>query len=177
MVVDLTDLGPLALRMHDAPPRDHQVDIARGYRLQTAQRVPVQDFTLKQIGHSGDVHMRVGPHIDPGTGGKAGGPHVIEKYPGSDHLALHRGQHAAHRKTAQVLVPRLDNQFDRIAALRHGTAQLGLYSRATHSVLLRLRHKSQSQYRLVRLASELSYISSFSSNPVMTLSPAPTGSD
>ncbi len=60
--------------MHDAPARHHQVDVARADVLFAAQGIPVQNFTVEQIGDGGQVDMGVRPHIEPLPGAKVAGP-------------------------------------------------------------------------------------------------------
>ncbi|MPN59700.1 hypothetical protein SDC9_207422 [bioreactor metagenome] len=70
--------------------------------------------------------------IDAFTRGEVCRAHVIEEYPRAHHLALHRRQGAAHRKSPQVLVAGLDEQLDRGAFRRVCTVLFCLQIQVTH---------------------------------------------
>ena len=107
----------LALRMHDAAPRHHQVDVAGANRLQVAERIAVQDLTLEQVGHRRQVHMGMRAHVDALSGREVRRPHLVEEYPRPDHVASRIRQGTAHRKTAEVGLLRLDQLLDCAARL------------------------------------------------------------
>ncbi len=50
--------------MPDAATRHHQAEIAGLNRLQTAEQIPMQDSTPKEVGSSGDIDIRVRTHVD-----------------------------------------------------------------------------------------------------------------
>jgi hypothetical protein len=65
-----------ALRVGDAPPGRHPVDLARADRLFRAHAVAVHDLAREQIGDRRQANMRMRPHVDrAGTpGGMFTGP-------------------------------------------------------------------------------------------------------
>ncbi len=91
-----------ALRMNDAVPSGHPVDIARCDRLHGAEAVTVQDFALEQIGDRRQAYVRMRAHVDAGAWREIRRTHVIEKDERADHAVRHPGEHSPHRKPAEV---------------------------------------------------------------------------
>jgi len=91
-----------ALRMNDAVPGGHPVDVARRDRLHGAEAVAVQDFALEQIGDRRQADVRMRAHVDSGTRREIRRTHVIEKDERADHAVRHPGEHSPHRKPAEV---------------------------------------------------------------------------
>src|SRR5207302_8856654 len=67
-----------ALRMNDAVPGGHPVDIARCDRLHGAEAVTVQDFALEQIGDCRQAYVRMRAHVDSGGWGEIRRTHVLD---------------------------------------------------------------------------------------------------
>ncbi|RWA56195.1 hypothetical protein AU476_04380 [Cupriavidus sp. UYMSc13B] len=63
-----------ALRVHDAAPGCHPVDVARADRLVAAQAVAVDDLALEQVGDRGQPDMWMRAHVSAGAGGSCTGP-------------------------------------------------------------------------------------------------------
>ena len=77
----LTQCIRTAFRVGNAPAGNHQVDRPGCNALDVADAVLVKNFSLKEIGHSGQVDVRVGRHIETLADLKRVRPHVIEKEP------------------------------------------------------------------------------------------------
>ena len=117
-VVMYLDRVPLAFRMHDAPARDHQVDLPRLDHEFVAERIAVQHFTLEQVGNGRQVDVRMRPYIDPLSGWKYGRSHVIEEGPGADHGLPGAGQGAPYQEAAEVMFFGGDHQLNGGAVTR-----------------------------------------------------------
>src|SRR5437879_11254758 len=102
-----TQRGIAALRVDDAASRVHPVDVARADSLHRAKTVAMNDLAFEQIGHGGKADMRVRAHIQALPRRHPDRPHVIEEDEGADVTPAHEGQHASHRKVADILQPRL----------------------------------------------------------------------
>ena len=108
-------LARLALGMHDAAPRRHQVDLARPDRRYRAQAVAVPHLALEQEGHRGEPDVRVRAHVDAIADQELRGPHLVEEDERPDHLLLRRRQRAAHLEGAKIAGARHDHMLDGIA--------------------------------------------------------------
>jgi hypothetical protein len=62
----------------------------------------------------------------PCPGWKVRGSHVIEEDPGADHRAFRSGQKPAHRESAQILLPRLQQHLHDLLAMCRSAVVLGL---------------------------------------------------
>ena len=108
-------IGRGALRMGDAAPGRHPVDLARPDGDGAAEAVAVHDLAGKQERHGGEPDMRMRAHVEPLAAAELDRAHLVEKDEGSDHAALRRGQGAAHLKAAEVARARHDHLRDRFA--------------------------------------------------------------
>ena len=109
-------LGGGALGVDDAASRAHPVYRARLDGDVGAQRVPVVDLPLEQVGQRGKVDMRVRTHVNALIGQELGRAHLVEEDEGADHLALGGGQRTAHRHLAQIDRARDDQGLNGIDA-------------------------------------------------------------
>ena len=101
--------------MDDAAPGGHPVELAGPDRQLRAERVPVHDLAVEQIGDGRQADMGMRPHIHAGPEQELGRPHLVEEDEGADHLPLRRGQRAAHLEAAEVAGPRHDDGLDGVA--------------------------------------------------------------
>ena len=108
-------LAGLALGVHDAAPRRHQVDLARPDRRRRAQAVAVPHLALEQVGDGGEPDVGVRAHVDAVADQELGRPHLVEEDEGPDHLLLRRGQRAAHLEAAEIAGARHDHVLDGVA--------------------------------------------------------------
>src|SRR4029453_7306669 len=88
-----------ALRVDDAPPRGHPIDLAGTDGLMGAQAVAMDDLAFKKIGHRGQIDMGMGTHVHPLARGKDGGAHVVEEDKGAHQAAAGGGKQPPHGKT------------------------------------------------------------------------------
>lgn len=109
-------LGRGALGMHDPAAGLHPVHRARLDRHVRAKAVAVMDLALEEIGQRREVDVRVRAHVDALVGQELGGAHLIEEDEGAYHLALLRGQGAAHLHFAQVDRAGDDQRLDGVRA-------------------------------------------------------------
>jgi hypothetical protein len=65
--------------MHDAAARAHPVHRRRLDRLLGPQAVAVQDLALEEVGHGGQVDVRMRAHVDALVGQELGRPHLVEE--------------------------------------------------------------------------------------------------
>jgi hypothetical protein len=63
---------------------DHQVDCPGFYALDVANAIFMKNFTLEEIGHGGQVDVRVGRNIEALANLEIMRTHVIEKKPWPD---------------------------------------------------------------------------------------------
>ena len=110
-------LGPCpleSLRMGDAAPCGHPVDLPRADGLLGCDAVAMHDLPIEQIGdgRESDVWMR--PHVDAArdAGRKQGGSHVIEENERPHHASLCGWQDAADLESAEITAALLDDEFD-----------------------------------------------------------------
>jgi hypothetical protein len=95
-------------------PGHHPVDRARLDPLIGAEAVAVMHGAAIEIGDRGQPDMRMRADIDPLPGHELRRAHLVEEDERPDHLALRRGQRAAHLEPAQIAGARDDQRFDRI---------------------------------------------------------------
>src|SRR5690349_7586279 len=110
-------LGRTALGMHDAATGSHPVDVARLDGLHDAETVTVEHAALEQVGDGGKADVRMRPHIDALSRCKIHRAHVVEEDEGSNLASARVGQYAAYRETAEVMRPRLDQEFNGVVHL------------------------------------------------------------
>jgi hypothetical protein len=82
-VTGLTQCIRTAFRVGNFRTGNHQIDCPVCDDLDVSDAVSVKNFSLKEIGHSGQVDVRVGRHIETLAGLKRMRTHVIEKKPRS----------------------------------------------------------------------------------------------
>ncbi len=117
-----------SLRMDDPPAGDHEVDFTRLYRLDHAEIVAMQDLAFEQVGDRRQVDMRMRTDVNPVTRCEFSRPGMVEKDKRADHFTLRCGQAAPDGKTAEILLVRFDDHFDRLTRpgrtfLIHGILQ------------------------------------------------------
>ena len=110
-----------ALRMDDAAPGRHPVDVAGDDFLHRAEAVAMHDRAFEQIGDRGEADVRMRPHVEADAGLKRGRAHVVEEDERADQARRHGRQHAPHGQTADVAQMRFEDCFDRGG---HGQARL-----------------------------------------------------
>jgi hypothetical protein len=76
--------GGRFLRVRDAPPGGHQVQLARPDQLAAAEAVPVQHQALEQPGHGLQADVRVGRHLHPRSPADLVRAVVVQEAPGAD---------------------------------------------------------------------------------------------
>ncbi len=74
-----------ALRMDDAAARGHQIDRAGLDRREGADRIAMVDRTGIEIGHRGEIDVRVRPHVDAGADIEPRRAHLVEEDEGTHH--------------------------------------------------------------------------------------------
>src|SRR5262245_11024732 len=102
----------LPLRMHDAAPCPHQVDLTGTDGQRRAETIAMEDFALKQVSDRGETDVRVWSHIDTLADQELGWAHLIEADKGAHHLLLRRRQRAAYLEGAEIARPRHDHMLD-----------------------------------------------------------------
>src|SRR5215203_588735 len=105
-----------ALGMHDAAAGPHPVDRPWFDGPFGAQTVAVQDLTLKQVGDSCQVDVRMGTHIDSLVCQELGRAHLIEKDERSNHLPFEGRQRASDLHLAKVHRARNNQRLDGVRA-------------------------------------------------------------
>ncbi len=123
----------LTLGVDDAFSGNHEIDRPGGDRQGIAQGVAVEHLALKQIGHRGQIDMRVRPHINTLAGRKFSRPHVIEKDEWAHHALLRTRQRTPHDEATQVMFPGGNMQLDRITTAGLGCLIKDNVSIGTHS--------------------------------------------
>src|SRR5210317_2182184 len=79
------DIVAAALRVHDSPPRGHQVDRTGADRQLVTQAVAMDDLAFEQVGNGRQADVRVRAHLQALTRWKLGRSEVIEKDEWPDH--------------------------------------------------------------------------------------------
>src|SRR5579883_194982 len=102
-------VGPL--RMRDAAPSGHPIDLAGADCLRGAQRIAMKDLARKEIGNGGEADMRMGAYVDASAGREARRAHLIQEYEGADHPSLRRGQGPPDLESAKIMETRNDDGF------------------------------------------------------------------
>ena len=102
------------LRMGDAAPGRHPIDLARPDRLLRPHAITVHDLAVEQIGDGRKADVRMRPHIDGARDARRElhRPHMIEEDERADHPPLRPGQHAPYLETAEVLASLVDDEVD-----------------------------------------------------------------
>ena len=93
-----------------------------------AEAVPVHNLPFKEVGHRGEVDVRMRSNVDPLPWCQLGWPHVIEEDEGPDQSSSTRGQQPGHGETTEVPMSRLDDRLDggsRCTARADGVVGLG----------------------------------------------------
>ena len=84
------------LRVRDAPPGGHEVDLARAHHRHRPERVAVLDLAAEQPRHGREPAVRVRRDVHPAGPRDVVGPVVVDEAPGPDERALPRRQRAPH---------------------------------------------------------------------------------
>jgi hypothetical protein len=93
-----------------------------------AEAVSVHDLPFKEVGHRGEVDVRMRANVDPSPWCQLGRPHVIEEDEGPDQSSSIRGQQPGHGETTEVPMSRFDDRLDlggRCTARADGVVGLG----------------------------------------------------
>src|SRR5438445_7567093 len=119
----LASIGVGALRMDDAAPGRHPVDVAGPNRLLRAEAVPVNDLTLEGVRHRRQANMRMRRHVEPLTH-REPTIHLVEEGVGADHAARRRWKDATDGDPAEVARTRIDHARDHGYRARARTERL-----------------------------------------------------
>ena len=92
-----------ALGMDDAVAGGHQVHRAGLDRREGAERVAMVDRAGIEIGHGGEVDVRMRAHVDAGAGVQPGRTHLVEEDEGPHHSPRPGRQRAVDLEAAQIM--------------------------------------------------------------------------
>ena len=98
-----------ALRMRDAAPGGHPVDLARADRLLVAQAVAVQEGAFEQERNGGQPNVRVGSDVQALAGREIDPTQVVVENEGADQHPFGGGQHAPYEEAADIALSSLDH--------------------------------------------------------------------
>src|SRR5207237_5051233 len=104
-----------ALRMHNAAPGGHPIDVARADRLHRAEAIAMQDLALEEIRHRGEADVGMRPHVEALARRERHGAHLVEEHEGAHRALARRGQHPAHfEAAAQVARARNEQSLEHV---------------------------------------------------------------
>ena len=116
-------IGRGALRMGDAAPGRHPVDVAGTNRLLRAEAVTVDDLALEQVRHCRQANMRMRRHVEPLPHCEPT-IHLVEEGEGADHAARRRWKDATDGDSPEVAGARSDHVRDHGYRARARTERL-----------------------------------------------------
>ena len=109
--------------MDDAAPGRHQIHLARRDCLEGAEQIAMVDRAGEQIGHGGEVDMRMRADVDAVAGRQPGRPHLVEEDERPDRRPRLVGQRPVDLETAKI-VGRGQQRLEK-EVLAHGASSSG----------------------------------------------------
>src|SRR5205807_9508456 len=99
--------GPL--RMGDATPCRHPIDLAGLDRLMGPETVPMDEFSLQQISHCRQSDVRVWPNVDTLARRQYQRTHMVQKDERPDKTECPGRQHAPNLEASDIAPSSVDN--------------------------------------------------------------------
>ena len=109
-------LGGRSLRMRDAAPRHHPIDVAGTNDLVRSHAVPVLNLAKQEIRDGREPDMGVGTHVGSLPRGDVRRSKMVKEDERTDHLALLGGKGATHLEAAEIDRAWHDQRFDGVEA-------------------------------------------------------------
>jgi hypothetical protein len=144
-------IGRGALRMGDAAPGRHPVDVAVTNRLLRAEAVTVDDLALEQVRHCRQADVRMRRHVEP-LPHREPTIHLVEEGEGADHAARRRWKDATDSDSPEVAGARSDHVRDHGCRARARTERLDRRPDAHHYVVYVVCRRSDGECTSVSLA-------------------------